>query len=308
MIIIRLIGGLGNQMFQYAFGEAIKARGCEQQIKYDTTYYNMSFAHTGMALEKFFNISLDIATEKEVKRLYPGSVYPERYKKMKRIERAIWHRCQRFREKTMSSKCSGFLEVPAYLYDRDLFNIVETGDHYIYGFFQNFKYIEAIQDHISDIFSYRRHFHDDVLDIADKMRHEESVAIHVRRGDYVGNAAFDLCDVGYYKNTIDLLKTSGKEKFYFFSDDGDYVRRTFSFLGDIEVYSHGAADCDIDLYLMGCSKKCIIPNSSFSFWGALLGRASTVVAPRYWSNDGTNLNEFELPESWLCIDNVHYAK
>ena len=119
------------------------------------------------------------------------------------------------------------------------------------------------------------------------MKRCESVAIHVRRGDYVGNV-FDILGPEYYQKSVNLLKSKVKNPvFYVFSDDMGYIRQEFTFLENYVPVHNEGKNSYMDMQLMGACKHAIIANSSFSYWGALLGEeeGSIIVAPAKYKAD-----------------------
>ena len=138
------------------------------------------------------------------------------------------------------------------------------------------------------------------------MRQDQSVSIHVRRGDYKNDKRFDLCSYVYYEKAVKYILNVFREdniKFYIFSD-GEI---DLSIFNDIcyQVIRHSEM-CGIDLYLMSKCKHNIIANSTFSYWGALLNENSRkiVVAPKYAYREKALYRKFPVPEEWIKINNI----
>lgn len=285
-VIIGLKGGLGNQMFQYAFGELLR-RKYGRDVYYDKGFFNGPFSER-VTPRKYELDAFGIKLAKEVDFKFYKSTKP-----LKRLGRKL-------------------IGIPAFDIFHDPEHYVDPAtlprDRSIYldGYWQNFRYVEPLLDELRSEFvlddtqfskEYRRWFEQITAD-------EKSVAVHVRRGDYVTNAAaselFVLCSVDYYKKAMELIKekVSGA-KFYFFSDDLSWVKEN---LGDanssyVETRSHFE-----DFQLMRTCRHSIIANSSFSWWGATLKsseEAGMVVAPLDWLSQSSY--DRDLPASWLKI-------
>lgn len=143
-------------------------------------------------------------------------------------------------------------------------------------------------------------------ELAARLASEQSVAVHVRRTDFVGRAEFDLCGAAYYREAIGRMRDVLKgPRFHVFSDDPESCA---SFLTgrDVEVVprSEESADPLRDLYLMSCARHQVIANSSYSWWAAWLGRqpGQRVVAPDRWLGGeiSTPIGE-RLCEGWETI-------
>jgi len=122
----------------------------------------------------------------------------------------------------------------------------------------------------------------------------DQVAIHVRRGDYVGNPFYvQLWKTNYYERAMELFP---QEKFLVFSDDIEWCKAHF--IGKQFEFSEGNDEVT-DLNLMAGCKGVIMANSSFSWWGAYLSKGK-VIAPKEWYTDG-NKTRTVCPEQWVQI-------
>lgn len=138
---------------------------------------------------------------------------------------------------------------------------------------------------------------------------KNSISIHVRRGDYVSNAATNkyhgLCDLGYYKKSIDYIsKRVESPVYYIFSDDISWCKINLKIKGNVTYISHNNGDNSWeDMRLMSRCKHNIIANSSFSWWAAWLNTNldKIVIAPRNWYKDlPRNMTDI-IPSSWLTV-------
>lgn len=123
------------------------------------------------------------------------------------------------------------------------------------------------------------------------MSRENSVSVHIRRGDYLlrkHSKIHGLCSLEYYLQAIQFIKSKSKDPvFYFFSDDIPWARENFCNPSYKFVDCNSGSNSCLDLYLMSQCKHNIIANSTFSWWGAWLNRnkEKIVVAPSVWFND-----------------------
>ena len=127
--------------------------------------------------------------------------------------------------------------------------------------------------------------------LAERLRSPGSVAVHVRRTDYVGNADLDVCDTEYYRMAMNRMRdTVGAAHFFVFSDDPAWCQRFATEL-DVEVVSHRQAQSPLtDMHLMSLARHHIIANSSYSWWAAWLGEKpdQQVLMPGRWYAGGIN--------------------
>jgi hypothetical protein len=137
----------------------------------------------------------------------------------------------------------------------------------------------------------------------------EAVVVHVRRGDYVSNAAFHavhgICDVAYYRRGLELLRQTVRDPHCFiFSDDPDWVKQNLKLDAPCTYVTHNVGKQDYeDLRLMSHGQHFIIANSTFSWWGAWLSRhpAKQVIAPRRWFQSEAASGRDIVPEAWTAI-------
>ncbi len=177
------------------------------------------------------------------------------------------------------------------------------------GYMQSEQYFNQYESEIRELFTFKER----VVEQARKsifykiLRScENSVSIHVRRGDYVQLADFHPpCSAEYYKAAIDMWDGEGiKPHFFIFSDDPQYCRQLFWGRTDVTIVQGLSAE--EDLFLMSKCNHNIIANSSFSWWGAWLNPLANkmVVAPTKWFGPAYSHNTDDLyPCDWILIDN-----
>lgn len=288
MIIVKVIGGLGNQMFQYAFYRNLKSKYSD--VKLDISAFKTYSLHNGYELNKIFNIEEDIASEDEVNKLLKipsnkGLLYKLKRKILKK-ERTY------FIQKDFGYKL----------------DFLKTENIYLDGYWQSEKYFRNSKDTILKEFTFKKDLTDKNKDMAELINGSNSVSIHIRRGDYITNPQAlkvhgGICDIQYYKHSIDIINNRVKNpKFFVFSDDMAWVKNNLSLKDCVYVDWNKNQDSYIDMQLMSLCKHNIIANSTFSWWGAWLNSNGNkiVIAPQKWFN--TNVNTTDLiPESWTKI-------
>lgn len=143
------------------------------------------------------------------------------------------------------------------------------------------------------------------------MRGENSVSVHIRRGDYVTksryNKTYAHCTVKYYENAVDYIaKKFPNPHIYIFSDDTDWIKENIKFPYETEYVTHNIGQNSFeDIRLMSNCKHNVIANSTFSWWGAWLNQNSEkiVVCPDVWFQDSRIVQTDIYPKEWIRIKN-----
>ncbi|MFW6222191.1 MAG: alpha-1,2-fucosyltransferase [Bacteroidota bacterium] len=253
MITIKLCGGLGNQMFQYAAATAL-AKHHNTGVALDVSEF--SYYH----LRRF---ALDAY------KLEGTNILP-----VKRTSKIV-----RFFEKIKPRK-DLYVE-PYFQYNPHFLSLSDPT--ILSGYFQSEKYFKDIADTIYQQFTLKKPCVNQDINQA-----TISVSVHVRRGDYVNNAktlaTHGSLTLDYYKRAIDFMrqKYGPTVKFFMFSDDTDYTETAYADIDNKQIISGNAAH--EDMHLMASCDHHIIANSSFSWWGAWLNKSNdkTVIAPKQW--------------------------
>lgn len=268
MRIVTIKGGVGNQLFQYLFYLYLKKTlGYYNVVAYLDTKYLQG--HNGWELDKWFNISLD--------------------------RQDIWLRFVVYLYKLLSK---------LKLYPKI------TQD--------NFSFSNGLYD---DYWQDKRFFGDNVgslefshfevgsknMDIINKINIENSVSIHIRRGDYLSPKYYpvygNVCTANYYRHALDIIQEKVDNPSYFvFSNDIEWVKQNLEIRDAYYIdWNHGDASF-LDMYLMTFCKHHIIANSSFSFWGAMLAKQidSINIYPEKWFNSKYKAPDM-FPESWIGL-------
>ena len=178
-------------------------------------------------------------------------------------------------------------------------------DAYLNGYWQSEKYFADIRDDLLKKFVFPESKNIKNREVLGDITRDESVSIHIRRGDYLNSQEnYDLfggvCSLEYYKRGIEYFRQHYKEAvFYVFSDDIDWARNNLKAAEFVFVDWNNGKEDYYDMYLMSQCKHNIIANSSFSWWGAWLNsnRDKQVVSPSRWFNKYQSKDT--ICEGWL---------
>lgn len=284
MKIVNIIGGLGNQMFQYAFALSLQHRFPNEKVLIDTSHFNYVFVkkfrsanlHNGYEVDKVFpNAKLEKAKASDLMKV---TWYMPNYLLSRVLRRVLPQRKTEYIQPTNEI----FEYVPA-VYE-------VKGNCYYEGVWEAVQHLEPIRGNVQHTFAHLEPNEVNKKYIAD-MESENSVGIHIRRGDYLYSPAFNgICDLDYYKQGISQIVSDGlKHTFYIFSNDLKWCEENIKpLLSGHDVHfvteNTGSLSC-WDMFLMTHCKDLIIANSSFSWWGAFLNnRHGRVIAPKKWVN------------------------
>lgn len=276
MKIVKYIGGLGNQMFIYAFSVALRET-FRQEILVDTHYYKSRNFHNGLEIERIFGIHL---TEAKLSDKLKMSWYFPNYWIDYHLLGKLPARKNTVRELSGQKVNLELLE--------------DSSDKFYDGYWQSYQYFDSYRDVILKEFTFPSINKEDKLnfELNENLKNEEnSVGIHIRRGDYLKNWKYrGLCGIDYYQKAIAyILEHIKSPKFFLFSDDIDWVKENISpLLKGYDVtfvnWNHSINSYK-DMQLMAMCKNLIIANSSFSWWAAYLNQNNPiVVAPEKWIN------------------------
>ncbi len=155
------------------------------------------------------------------------------------------------------------------------------------GFFQSPRYFHPIEDELRrELDLSTLSWPESIRDQARALAEAETVAVHVRRTDFVGREVFDVCGMGYYRRAMARMRESlDRPRFCVFSDDPGWCAAHFEAQDIVVMPLPDAPDDPLhDLYLMSCARHHIIANSSYSWWAAWLGKhpQQIVLTPDRW--------------------------
>lgn len=295
--MLKLRGGLGNQMFQYAFTCALSKK-FDAEIIFDFSFFEEIKSYKDAADREYelgnFNLECRQATQEELEQI----VYPKRMPKYQKI---LWEICKLKKYKP-EGNC--FLEKSPYNYTK---NPLTNPDYYYYhGYFQNEKYFKHVRNDILEKFSLKETLDEKNKNVLDKISEENSISIHIRRGDYVELEAVKkvhgVCSLKYYQNAIKYISKHVKNPhFFLFSDDVKWVVENLKIDYPYTIADFNQGKGWLDLNLMKHCKHNIIANSSFSWWAAWLNENpdKIVIAPKKWIAEKQKCDI--VPEDWVKI-------
>lgn len=285
MMIIQISGGLGNQLFQYAFGRAISFyNNCDFEL--DISCFNKTAKNTTPRKYELnnFNIVERIASEESM----------EQYRKNK---------IQKFIEELKPYDCRSFIREKKFRANQKKFK--PPVNVYLQGYWQSEEHFRDIEDVIRQEVTLKIPIQNKYLSLIDN---SDTISIHVRRGDYVTdkiiNETHGLCALDYYHQAIDLMAARVKfPTFFIFSDDIDWVKNNLKInYPTVYVSNNETSSCE-ELILMSQCQHNVIANSSFSWWGAWLNKNphKVIITPAKWfNNNNKNINDL-IPAAWTKL-------
>ena len=294
MIISKIIGGLGNQMFQYSAGRALSLeRKCE--LKLDISEFDSYELHNGYELG-IFNCKSTIATPEEIVTLtgFQSKFAGQIRRRLGAVKRSHIVESDFFFSPTFHQ-----IQSPAYLE----------------GYWQSYKYFQPYQQDILRELEFNAPLTDKNEQWAEKIEKSTSVSIHVRRGDYLTNPKFSkihgFVGLEYYKASIAKMLTNfSGVRFFVFSDEINWVQAHLELPSGTFFISHNTGiNSYEDMRLMSKCRHNIIANSSFSWWGAYLNRNldKVVVCPGNWLAKGSTVPDYDkfieslFPSEWVVL-------
>lgn len=290
MIIVKLKGGLGNQLFQYAVARHL-AEIHNTSVKLDISLFKTYKLHA-YSLSPF-NIQEKIASQKEIEKNFYN--IPEFIIK-------IMQKIGKIQYLTNSNYiCEKFFN-----YDSDILSLPDNV--YLDGYWQSEKYFTAISEIIRSEYSVKQSQFGVDKQVAEKIKSCDSVCVHVRRGSYTMppyNSVHGTCPINYYHDAIRYISNKLQNPhFFIFSDDPNWTGENLKINHDVTFVNHNDASKDYeDLRLMSQCKHHIIANSTYSWWSAWLCENSEkiVIAPKKWFNSGDRDIRDLFPESWIKL-------
>jgi len=305
-VTVRLVGGIGNQMFQYA--AALRLAEHQNKKLYVCKKRSYRLDRLKVPQDIYIGEPLDeLLKHRVVHRLRSGyafvrpllPTYVDDYIRRKKIYR------------NLRGVSEGFYRESNFHFDPKIFDI-SADNILLNGYFQSPRYFEGVEKLL------RRHFQlkSPLTKIADNWAEKisaspNSISLHVRRGNYLSpdvSKVIPVLDRDYYDRAIALMKdlVGPKIEFFLFSDEPDFIAETFKDLPHAHVVRSDPTTSWEDMFLMARCRHNIIANSTYSWWGAWLNPAKDkrVIAPAHWftSNKLTTCNILDIyPDDWIIL-------
>jgi len=283
MKIVRFTGGLGNQMFQYAFYKSLKKNN--QKVLADLSPFEGHECHNGFELNHVFGIELNKASKFIIDLYYT----PNRkwlFRKLRRL---------------LIMKNTHKEELNEFIFDESFFT--DRKSQIYSGYWQHERYLKDID--IREDFVFKKPLSTQNQQLKEKIEQTSSVSIHVRRGDYINHPLLgNICDLQYYHSAIELIQSKvDNPVYYIFSNDIHWCKESLRLKNAIYIDWNTGNNSSIDLQLMSLCKHQIIANSSFSWWAAWLNTNinKIIIAPQIWINGEKFRNIDIVPKSWIKI-------
>lgn len=291
MILIKVTGGPGNQLFQYAFGRNL-ALIYKTDLYLDLSEFEIK-KHRVFILNKF-KIRAKIATKKLLKSFLKFSYY---------LPYDLRPQCH----KLLPSFFPNIFYENKYTFDKN--NFVNKNDSYLIGFWQSEKYFANIRDKLLNEISLKHNLSAKSKEVLKQIRKTESVSINVRRGDFLSNPQINkrhgVISKDYFEKAIVLMSQKVKNPHYFlFSDDIEWVKDNIKPSHATYVDFNFPKSTEEDLLLGSYCKHNILTNSTYSWWVGWLNAnpKKIVIAPSKWFNQ-LNYDFSDLfPEEWQILD------
>jgi len=290
------MGGLGNQMFQYAFGKNTSIKyGFE--LKFETYLYKKD--RFKRFLKNIIKIIIAIFAKKGIIKKI------EEIRQNKRQYDLKYFELDDKIKKIKKSHLPIIEERTEFCFDPEL---AKDKDNLSYlGYFNNEKYFSEISDIIRNDFKLKKRYTDLLpQELIKKINESVSVSVHIRRGDYINtkgiNQYHGTCDIAYYQRATNFLKDKLLNPIFFiFSDDINWCKNNLQ-LESETIFISGLKNYE-DLTLMSKCKHNIIANSTFSWWGAWLNPFPNkiVIAPKKWLNNPEIDTSTIIPDNWIKL-------
>ena len=291
MIVVKLMGGMGNQMFQYAFGRKLAH---ENKVP---LYLDLQFLLDRTPRENFvfrdydldiFNLDVPILTTEE---------------------REVFFRPPSFLERLLGRNASvSKVQEEGPTFDHKY--LLKGTKIYAEGYWQSERYFEGITDELNRSFTFKNPLNDLQQQLHSDITETNSVCMNFRRTDYVNlkgsSETHGVTGMSYYSKAVEFLKKHvGDFHLFVFSDDIEWCRENVDFKLPTTFVGHEYKGVKFAAYLqlMSSCKHFIIPNSSFAWWAAWLSKQENkvVIAPQKWFENADLQNQSQdiIPESWI---------
>jgi tellurite resistance-related uncharacterized protein len=292
LIIVKLQGGLGNQMFQYAVGKAL-ACFYNTSLRLDHGFLESRAENATHVFREYnldlFNLRVKRASSRELNTFFKSGPIWKKYG----VRLGLLTRHEIVNE-------------PHFQFYPELFN--KHKHLYLDGYWQSPKYFESIKAELRNDFAFRKTVDTHSFQMLKLIEAVNSVCVNVRRTDFLINSFHAQCALSYYKESMTFVSARiANPTFFVFSDDIAWCYENFAHLPNCIIVDHTHKGDRFSNYLMlmASCKHFIIANSTFAWWAVWLANRENniVIAPQKWFTDPSWRTEDLLPEQWQCLDN-----
>lgn len=292
MIVVRLKGGMGNQMFQYAFGKAL-AQILGTSVQFDCAVLldrarGRDFVYRDYDLD-IFNVQPEF------------SVQPDRLRTLFKLKSA-----------TVSRYIKRWAAQGRTIYKEKHFHVEQAllqqpPDGVLYdGWWQSFRYAALIEEEVRKAFEFQDSILLESQPLLEQINNTNSVCLNVRRTDFLTTPALNATNLAYFlRAAAHMAERVQNPSFFVFSDDVEWCREHIKLPHPVQVVAHTHKGRKFGNYmqLMKACKHFIIPNSSFAWWAVWLNEQQEkhVIAPKKWFNEGNHDTTDLVPENWIRL-------
>lgn len=293
MLIVKIQGGLGNQMFEYALAKYLEAAGKNVKIylgHYSDSYKGSEDAiHNGYELQHIFTPTISVASKKEVLRY----ARVNRDLLSRALNKVLGTRKTHIRQEDLNKKYCYFPQL------KDLKNA------YLDGYWNSFLYADEVKSSIMREFKFKNKLSDRNVMVAKHIKDTISISLHIRHGDYLKlQDRYAIPTVEYYISAIAYFQKRFKDaRFFCFSDDIEWCKKYID-IDNIEFIDWNTGrDSYVDMQLMSLCKHNIVANSTFSMWAAWLNtyEEKIVIRPEAVFVDADNEKIDMWPKEWISL-------
>ena len=284
-VYVRLLGGLGNQLFQYAMGRAL-ADAREAELVLDPRFILRKGCISGLAIDEF-----------AIRARYLTDAEAAHFKE------PVWKLSRALRRQI--NPWLGYYHETEHSFDTEA--LAQSNDVMLSGFWQSERYFASHGHQLRTDLVLKHPLPSAAVKLAVQMASSPSVAMHVRRGDYLSDpkalVKHGVTSAHYYQTALQLMiEKLGDVDLYVFSDDPDWVRTNIQHPNIIFVSDFGFS-AEQDLWLISACQHQIIANSSFSWWGAYLNdyASKIIVAPQPWFDAKHMAQQDIIPAGWNTL-------
>ena len=294
MRIVKLKGGLGNQMFQYAFAKLLEQTTGEEVVLDYSAYGSLKNDLVRVPRIKKFDLSLREATKKEIKEVCFFSHTSD--------SQSVIYRSKVYLEKTLNKR---------YYWEPDrAYRSIQDLQNYLYydGYWQSWRYVKEVKEKLIADFKPNYDLSLNTRNMMSQMSTEDAIFVGVRRGDYLKEIThYGSFSSDYYLRAMHLVaEHCNKPVFYVFSNDIEWCKENISWKGyDVRFRFPELQTNDFEeLLLMASCKHAIIVNSSYNWWGAeLISNPEKIICcPHRWWFDDKPIDI--IPDEWRKMKGV----